>query len=359
MRRVWAAVAATALALPAAVAGPAVAGTAAPAAAHPAHLRGPAIDTCLAPSTGVLRSWTDSPYRAVNVYLGGSQLSSDCRPQAELNAQWVKTVRTNGWALLPLWVGLQAPCRSNRAKKGFTVANARHRGQAAARSAIERMQSLGMGAHNPVYVDLEPFDTGRARCVGAVLDYVEAWTATLHRRHYVAGVYAHATQGVEPIALHARPLPDDVWWALWDGSTSTSYPTLHGRWVHHRIHQYAAQGGSQTTSHHGQPLQIDKNAVDADVVGPLVAHAPAGPPYRYRASPPAGLQLQERTGPSTSAPVNHGDDYGTVLHVVCQTQGQNVFGDNVWDQLADGRFVADLYTTTTGRLTFTPGLRQC
>ncbi|MBV9292223.1 MAG: DUF1906 domain-containing protein, partial [Frankiales bacterium] len=291
--------------------------------------------------------------------LGGRRLIPDCQAQAELNAQWVKTVRTNGWALLPLWVGLQAPCRSNTTKKAFTSANARRLGQVAAKSAVAVMRSLGLGPHKPIYLDLEPYDTSKARCDAAVVDFVEAWTNALHRRHYVAGVYAHATQGVEPIALNARPLPDDIWWALWNGRKSTYYPTLHGKWLNHRIHQYAAQGGSQMTSHHGQAMQIDRNSIDADVVGAYVARTPAGPPFAYRASPPAGLQLQERTSPDTNNVPVTADNYGARLRIQCQTTGQNIYGDKVWDLLADGNYVADLYTTTTGRLGFTPGIPQC
>ncbi|MBV9293260.1 MAG: hypothetical protein JO222_12480, partial [Frankiales bacterium] len=71
-----AAIAALAVALPVLATPPAGAaayrvGQSRVAAVHVAHLSAPGIDTCLAPSTGVLRSWSDSGYHAINIYLGG------------------------------------------------------------------------------------------------------------------------------------------------------------------------------------------------------------------------------------------------------------------------------------------------
>jgi hypothetical protein len=327
-----------------------------------AHRTGSGFDACVAQSTGFMRSWLGSPFRTTNIYLPSSQLAPDCRSQPELNPQWVHTVRSNGWALLPIYVGLQAPCRDNRSKKGFTAATARSKGRAAAIAAIDELRALHIGAHNPVYVDLEPYDTTNSRCSSAVVDYVEAWTLALHHRDYISGVYAHATRGIEPIALHANPRPNDVWWALFNGNQGTSYPTLHGRWKDHRIHQYASESTATASTYNGQgPLQIDKNTVRADVVGAL---GPAtGATYRastpYDPSSQAFLPLKERQAPSTAAPVTGTFAYGDALDITCQTTGELLYGDSVWDQLSDGGYVFDLYTTTTGGLGFTPSIPSC
>jgi len=330
--------------------------------ADAARYDGSGFDTCVAQSTGFMRSWLGSPYRATNIYLKSPQIAGDCRDQPELTRQWVHTVRSNGWALLPLYVGRQAPCRDDRSQAGFTAATARSRGRAAAGSAVDRMRALGLGKHKPVYLDVEPYETSKSRCAAAVVDYVEAWTRALHRRGYVAGIYAHATRGIEPIALRASPRPDDVWWALFDGDPSTSYPTLHGHWMGHRIHQYAAQSTATASTFNGQgPLQIDKNAVHAAAVAPITPGSGA----TYRASTPydrpsnAFLSLKERASPDTSAAVTATYAYGDALDITCQTTGEKIYGDNVWDQLSDGGYVFDLYTTTTGGLGFTNGIPRC
>jgi hypothetical protein len=358
MRRHLVAVAAGLVAaLPATVPLPA---QAAAASTRVSHYSGAGFDSCQAPSTGTMRSWLGSPYRVMNIYIGGSQLAKpDCNPQVELNKQWVHTVRTNRWSLIPTYVGLQAPCRYNTDKKAFHASNARGAGRNAADFAVQRMKALGIGPHNPVYVDLEPYDTSRRLCADAVVNYVEAWTLRMHHHHYVAGVYAHATMGVEPIALHANPRPDDVWWALWNGDPTTSYPTLHGHWKNHRIHQYSAETGSQMTTYHYQSVQIDKDTVHADVVGPQVPLVRSGPPVVFRASPPAGIQLQERSGPHKNSPSTGTYNYGDPLPVECQTTGSTVYGSPVWDKLQDGNYVSDLYTTTPGGLSFTSGLPRC
>lgn len=330
--------------------------------ADAARYDGSGFDTCVAQSTGFMRSWLGSPYRATNIYLKSAQIAGDCRDQPELTRQWVRTVRSNGWALLPIYVGRQAPCRDDRSQSGFTAATARSRGRSAAGSAIDRMRALGLGKHKPVYLDVEPYETSKSRCAAAVVNYVEAWTRALHRRGYVAGIYAHATRGIEPIALHASPRPDDVWWALFNGDPSTSYPTLHGHWKGHRIHQYAAQRTGQSSTFNGQgPLQIDKDAVHAAVVPPLTPRSGA----TYRASTPYDaasggfLPLKERQSPTTSSSVTATFAYGDVLDIECQTTGEKIYGDNVWDRLTDGGYVFDLYTTTTGGLGFTNGIPRC
>jgi hypothetical protein len=322
---------------------------------------GRGFDACVAQSTGFMRSWLGSPFRATNIYLKSSQLARDCRSQPELTPQWVHTVRTNGWSLLPIYIGLQAPCRDDRGKKGFTASDARSSGRSDAGTAVDRMRALRLGKHNPVYVDVEPYDTTNSQCANAVVNYVEAWTRALHHRGYVAGIYAHASRGIEPIALHASPRPDDVWWALFNGNSSTSYPTLHGHWKSHRIHQYSAESTSNTSTYNDQgPLQIDRDTVHADVVGPLT---PSGGHYRastpYDATEQAFLPLKERQSPTTASAVTGTHAYGASLAITCQTTGEELYGDNVWDLLSDGGYVFDLYTTTTGGLGYTRGIPRC
>jgi hypothetical protein len=273
----------------------------------------------------------------------------------------VRTVTANGWALIPTYVGRQPPC-GNPEKPHFSYADALQRGREAAIDAIGEMKTLGMPAGNPVYVDVEPFDVSNRRCTTAAVRFVSAWVHTMHHRSYRAGLYAHHTMGLVPLRTRSRPKPDDIWWANWNNADTTQDPAVGGSYVGHRIHQYRAFGSNgrpYKETHHGQQLHIDLDAIRATVVGKVRPVRPEGPPFFYAASPPFGFELKSRVEPRKDADWTTLYPSGSVLSIVCQARGDNVFGSRVWDQLADGTYVSDLYTTTTGRLSFTKGIPRC
>jgi hypothetical protein len=336
------------------------AGTTAAVGPHRAVFVGAGFDNCVAPSTATMRAWLGSRYRAIGIYIGGSQLSPDCRGQNELTKRWVSTVVTNGWSLIPVFVDKQPPCQLYAHKKTFSPANARSAGRDAADRAVSRLQSLGIGHGNPVYVDFEHFDESNATCVGAAVDFVEAWTNRLHTLHFTAGVYAIDGAGIDPIARKAHPRPDDIWWARWDGHTTTNTSALHGHWKGHRIHQWRGDHNEayNNDSRSDTTQQIDNDSVHADVVGKVRVAADSAP-YDYRASPPYGFTLKARTGPSTDDSIDHGYSAGDSFSIACQAVGETINGDYVWDRLTDGTYVSDINTTTTGGLSFTRGIPRC
>ncbi|MDQ1697534.1 MAG: hypothetical protein QOJ03_2887, partial [Frankiaceae bacterium] len=168
-------------------------------APHRAVYVGEGFDGCQPPPTATMRAWLGSPYRAMNIYLGGKELATPCKPTAELNSQWVKTVTANGWSLIPTFVDLQPPC-TRSTKKTFTASTARAAGRDAAGRAVDKMKLLGLGAGNPIYDDFEHYDESKAGCVAAAVDFVEAWTNRIHALGYTAGMYAVRDAGVAPIA---------------------------------------------------------------------------------------------------------------------------------------------------------------
>src|SRR3954469_19089670 len=87
---------------------PAQAATSTTVTAGVVHGTGLGFDAASAPSTAQVRAWTASPYRAVNVYFSG--IGRFDKTQAGLNHDWVSTVLSNGWALIPTVVDRQAPC---------------------------------------------------------------------------------------------------------------------------------------------------------------------------------------------------------------------------------------------------------
>ena len=319
---------------------------------------GPGFDTCLAPPVASMRAWLGSPYRAMNIYVGGSQLAQQCRPQHELTSSWVATVRSNGWSLIPTYVDLQPPCLLFSNKKTFTETNARASGRNAANGAVQSMQALGLGPHNVIYDDFEHYDTTNANCVKAAVNFVEGWTNQLHRMNYLAGMYAVQGAGLEPIAQQASPRPDAIWWAHWDGRRTTTTAELHGHFANHRIHQYR---GDHNETYNGVKLGIDNDQLDGTVVG-AVQPARARSPYQYAAAPPYGSSLHERSSPTTQpGNANITADYasGATFEITCQAVGQTITGDYVWDRLTDGNYVSDINTTTPGGLSFTAGIPRC
>jgi len=104
----------------------------------------------------------------------------------------------------------------------------------------------------------------------------------------------------------------------------------------------------------------------------LVAAAPplrAPPntfPYRvYHTCANGHCGLPVRTGPGNAFPVSRQLPDGTEVDIVCQTRGDAVTGidgssSNVWDELADGTFVADFFVNTPGTQgSFSPPIPVC
>src|SRR6478672_11762779 len=102
---------------------------------------GYAFDACKAPTTASLQAWSASPYRALGIYIGGTNRAC---AQPNLTPQWVQDTSALGWSLLPLYVGLQAPCisQSGLAKISTTQATAAQQGRSAADDAAGGAQAL-------------------------------------------------------------------------------------------------------------------------------------------------------------------------------------------------------------------------
>ncbi|MBA2767941.1 MAG: DUF1906 domain-containing protein [Sporichthyaceae bacterium] len=230
---------------------------------------GQGFDACTARTLSELATWySASPYKAVNMYIGGA--SRGCA-QPNLNASWVSSVIAQGWVLIPTYVGLQAPCRDypNR----IDPAQAAAQGSAAADDAIVQLNALGLGSGNPVYFDMEAFTYSDTGCRQAVLDFLDAWTAQLHYRGYVSGVYGSAGSTIRALVSQlSNPVfdqPDQLWIARWctdltNCDTSTSDPEVPAdQWDdHQRIRQYR---GGHTETWGGVTINIDSNTVDGAV----------------------------------------------------------------------------------------------
>lgn len=321
---------------------------------------GEGFDTCAALPTSAMRSVTGYP--VANVYIGDA--ANLACAQSQLTADWVSTVTGAGWRLIPTYIGKQAPCTtaSGVATMSSTPSTAASEGAADADAAATRMAALRMPAPNVVYDDMEAYNAADTTCAAAVAAYLDAFIARLHADGFRAGVYGSTASTVAQLVAAynnpARQRPDDIWIARNNGgdtTADTAVPSTY--WVHRRVRQYRLDQDTLSPPT-GDPssVSIDKDIVDGDTAAPGVDQLPS---YAVSGTASVGF-VRERSTPSTSGTdMNHNDAEGTTLPIVCQVSGGDVFGDSVWDKLADGNYVSDLYTTTPGGLIYSGTFPLC
>jgi hypothetical protein len=247
--------------------------------ATPSYFTGHGFDACTAPSLDAMEAWLASPYRAVGIYLGGSNRAC---ADGNLTSAWVNGVRAMGWSLLPLWVGRQAPCVSQKGLQLIGAGSAGSQGKSAADGAAARAAYFGLEPGSPIYYDMESYKPA-ASCTLAVQRFVKAWTNELHVKGYMAGFYSSANSGIRDMVGMLEDgsggVPDDIWIARWDGVEQVyGEPVVSDDYwsEHQRVHQY--RGGHNET-YGNVKINIDSNFVDGAVVGAaatLPIEAPAG-----------------------------------------------------------------------------------
>jgi hypothetical protein len=226
-----------------------------------------AFDACNAPKIESLAAWLASPYRALGIYIGGENRACD-NPQ--ITPEWTSAAVATGWNLIPLYVGLQAPCVSLRGVTKIAPSLAASQGTAAADDADARAAAAGLAAGSPIYFDMEGYALSNPGCTQAVQSFVTAWVNELHALGHLAGIYGSASSTIRDMQALATTAsaPDDVWIANWNGNESVfGDPYISDTlWANHqRLHQYE---GSHHETWGGVTLDIDSNFVDAAVVGP-------------------------------------------------------------------------------------------
>lgn len=253
----------------------AAAGARAPARAHAAAVyTGLGFDPCSAPSPNAMAAWGSSPYRAIGIYIGGT--NSACA-QPNLTPQWVNSEVAAGWHLIPTYVGLQAP--SNECGcAGITPSQASAQGTAAASDAVADAQALDIPAGNPIYFDMEAYSQ-TASNTSAVLSFLSAWTAGLHADGYVSGVYSSASSGISDLVSAGATFakPDDIWIAEWNDAQSTASAFVPASdWSNHqRLHQYS---GGHNETYGGVTINIDGDYLDGATAGSGGPPPPPPPP---------------------------------------------------------------------------------
>lgn len=81
--------------------------------------------------------------------------------------------------------------------------------------------------------------------------------------------------------------------------------------------------------------------------------------FRYPIEGTNGLPLNVRSGPGDGYPILRKNPAGTTVLVTCQTAGEDVFGNSVWDELYFGGYASDYYIGTPAVGTFSANIPRC
>ncbi|MBO0728401.1 MAG: DUF1906 domain-containing protein [Acidimicrobiaceae bacterium] len=221
---------------------------------------GRGFDTCSAPSLGQMQAWLGSPYRTVGVYIGGANAAC---AQPNLTPSWIATVEDQGWSIIPIYVGLEAPCAAQGGLASINAASAASQGAQAASDAVTDAQGVGLGRGTPIFFDMEAYGTG---CSAAVTTFLSAWNAQLTALGYSSGVY-ESTSNIADLVRIPAAQPDILWFAQWDGIATVSNSSVPSYlWTgNRRMKQYL---GGHVETYGGVAIDIDSDFVDAVLNGP-------------------------------------------------------------------------------------------
>ncbi len=260
------------------------AAAAAATVARTSTVRGPGFDVCELPTISELATWyAASPYRTVNLYLGG--VLRFCANQ-NLTASTLTELSAQGWTFLPTWVGPQAPCTNYRARYSSNPSDAFAQGRAEADTALAAAKTAELseadGSGTIIYYDMEAYDGSDESCVAAAQAFISGWSSRLRERGSQAGLYGSACN--PPMGRYASiaAAPDAIWMAAWNRDAYDPNMTVWGiscidnsLWARsQRIRQYT---NSHDETWGGVTIEIDSNAVDSIVADLDVAPPPPTP----------------------------------------------------------------------------------
>lgn len=155
--------------------------------------------------------------------------------------------------------------------------------------------------------------------------------------------------------------PGVTYWAVWFQPAAANATTWVTFWW--------AGGATIGTSDQLQMVVRGYNPAPAPPEPPPPVATPAPPTpqdpqepsaFRYAVANVTSVNL--RTGPGTNYPTFPAPSSlagNTPIDIVCQTVGTNVNGSTIWDQLTNGAYLSDWYTTTPVVGDYSPGIPRC
>jgi hypothetical protein len=252
------------------------------------------FDSATLPDPATMNTWwQSSPYYDIGIYAPGAPNGPS---DPALTSAWVNAVSHQGWGILPIWSGLQAPCACNNPPSGphahdtyplcrkfssafsFKPSQAEQQGEAQAQAAYNSVKSIGLDG-SILYVDIEHYDASASddrnqSCGAATQAYVAGWVKRMHQNGGAgsAGVYGTVADAAPASSVVGFQSADSVFlsrddnrvtvWGLNHDSTSQLDDTL---WPNRqRIHQFRT--GSQE-SWGGASLYVDSNVENAAIAG--------------------------------------------------------------------------------------------
>lgn len=217
----------------------------------PGDLTGLGFDSCQAPDQSTMDTWrATSPFWGVGVYIGGAERGC---AQPELTPTWIRTQKSKGWRIFPIWVARQSHCADRQDTSdpfthliSRTNATARQQGREAANAAVRAAGRLAIAKGSTLFLDVEGYDNRTSACNQPVMNYQSGWSRRLHALGWKSGFYSAASSGITSLD-HVRAnfpgtyvMPDAIWFAHDNGVATTD----GGDWVRdsfwpkQRLHQY-------------------------------------------------------------------------------------------------------------------------
>ena len=143
------------------------------------------FDTCDTPGLAEMWVWRQhSPYSTVAVYIGGEL--RHCKNPFLDDGVWVPRVVEQGWRIIPIYVGPQAPCTNFRLTIDAENPESHGRGDGPRRRGL-RVVGLPPGA--PIYYDLEAYRGADLACSDVVNTFVSGWVREVRAAGYKTGLY--------------------------------------------------------------------------------------------------------------------------------------------------------------------------
>ena len=251
---------------------------------------GAGFDRCGTTTLSQLQAWWNSPtdaYFWFGFYIGGPALGLGCTVPSP---QWVDSVfSTTGLALVPIWVGRQAPSGCNPTGGPYSSSQsidippstAVQEGINDAQTAVNTAAAEGFLSAGIVYDDMEAYTSnntvGGYSCSLIVDSYLNGWDYEIGQLFWTSGVYGSEASTISNLVANAGGPgfhePNNVWIACYyvpgqscPGATVWNMPDF-GNWAfvldqrHHQFHH------DQCETYANTPITIDSNVGLAGVAG--------------------------------------------------------------------------------------------